>query len=87
MFKLDLGISNTSRDTLFNNFLSSQQKDLESKGITLDLTKVEDTMLLSDYSAWNYRNRAENVELAKNLQLRIRNRIIKERALYVDIEE
>ena len=87
MFKIDLGISHTLRDTYFNNFLLAQQKELESKGFTIDLALIDDIMLLSDYSAWNYRNRNEDVELAKNLQLRIRNRIIKERALYAVTEE
>ncbi len=87
MFKIDLGITHNLRDALFNNFLSSQQNDIESKGITLDLAKVEDVMLLSDYSAWNYRNRNEDAGLSKNLQLRIRNRVTKERALYADVEE
>ena len=87
MFKIDLGISHTVRDAYFNNFLLAQQKELESKGFVLDLTATEDIMLLSDYSAWNYRNRSENVALAKNLQLGIRNRVIKERALYVEPTE
>lgn len=87
MFKIDLGISHIVRDAYFNNFLLAQQKELESKGFVLDLTLTEDIMLLSDYASWNYRNRSENVELAKNLQLRIRNRVIKERALYVEPTE
>lgn len=80
MFKIDLGITHTLRDTFFNNFLSAQQKELESKGISLDLTNTEDIMLLSDYAAWNYKKRNEDIGLSKNLTLRIRNRIVKERA-------
>ena len=87
MFKIDLGISHTLRDTYFNSFLLAQQKELDAKKITLDLTLTEDVMLLSDYAAWNYRNRSEDVGLAKNLQLRIRNRIIKGRAANVVTEE
>jgi len=87
MFKIDLGISHNVRDAYFNNFLLACQKELEEKKIILDLTLIEDIMLLSDYASWNYRNRTENVELAKNLQLRIRNRIMRERALYVEPTE
>jgi len=83
MFKIDLGITHIHRDGLLNNFLIAQQKELESKGITLDLTATEDVMLLSDYGAWNYRNRDKDVSLSKNLQLRIRNRNVKGRAVDV----
>lgn len=80
MLKIDLGINHNLRDGYFNNLLVSQQKEIESKGIVLDLTLTEDIMLLSDYSAWTYRKRTEDVEMAQNLKLRIRNRVIKGRA-------
>lgn len=80
MFKLDLGITHTARDTFFTNFLLAQQKELEAKGFMLDLTTTEDIMLLSDYSVWIYRNRDKDVDVSKNLQLRIRNRVVKERS-------
>lgn len=86
MFKIDLGITHNLRDAFFNNFLLAQQKELEGKKVALDLTKTEDIMLLSDYATWNYRNRDKDVELSKNLSLRIRNRVIKERALYVETD-
>jgi len=80
MLKFDLGITHTARDTFFNNLILSQQKELEAKGFTFDLTLTEDVMLLSDYAAWNYRNRDKDVDISKNLQLRIRNRVVKERS-------
>lgn len=80
MFKMDIGVAHDKRDTYFNKFLESQRKELECKGLKLDDSKTEDVMLLSDYAAWNYRKRNEDVGLSKNLTLRIRNRIIKERA-------
>lgn len=76
LFKIDLGITHDKRDDYFRALLSAAQKELESKGITLHLETVEDQVLLSDYGAWVYRKRQENVPLAKNLQWRIRNRAV-----------
>jgi len=86
MFKIDLGITHNLRDTFFNNFLLAQQKELEGKGFTLDLALTEDIMLLSDYATWNYRKRGEDIGLSKNLILRIRNRVTKERAKDVETD-
>lgn len=80
LLKLDLGIKNTSKDLYYNSLLATAQKELEKKGITLDENSVEDAMLISDYAAWCYRKRTENVPLPVNLQLRIRNRIVSARA-------
>lgn len=80
LFKIDLSINHDMRDELFRSLLISCQKELETKGIEIDLSKVEDQMLLSDYAAWIYRKRNEDVGLSKNLDWRIKNRIIKGRA-------
>ena len=80
LLKLDLGIKNTSKDLYYNSLLATAQKELKRKGIELDENSVEDAMLISDYAAWCYRKRTENVPLPVNLQLRIRNRIVSARA-------
>lgn len=77
MLKIDLGITATARDDYFNNFISASKSELEEKGVVFDLEKTEDIMLLSDYSAWKYRKRQENIPLAENLRLRIINRKVK----------
>lgn len=79
LFKLDLGISHNLRDTYFYATLNSSKSELEKKGIILDLNDIEDQMLLSDYSTWKYRKRTEDVPLSKNLDYRIKNRIVKSR--------
>lgn len=80
LLKMDLGISSNSRDTFFNALLKSNKAELEKKGVTLDVEKnVEDQVLLSDYSAWIYRKRTEDAPLARNLDFRIKNRIVKAR--------
>jgi hypothetical protein len=87
MFKADLGITSTARDVYFTNFILSQKAELEKKGFNLLIeiagetpANIEDVMLLSDYAAWLYRKRTENIPLSQNLQYRIRNRIVKARS-------
>ncbi|HSW76108.1 MAG TPA: hypothetical protein VLG50_03645 [Candidatus Saccharimonadales bacterium] len=79
LLKIDLGISHNLRDAFFIQLLKGSVLEIELKGITLDLNQADDQMLLSDYAAWCYRKRQEDVPLANNIQARIRNRIIKER--------
>ena len=79
LLKLDLGITSNARDEYFNNLLESCKKDLEGKGIVLE-ENADDMQLLSDYSAWAYRKRQEDVPISNNLKHRIRNRIVKVRA-------
>ena len=79
LLKLDLGITHSLRDTLFDQLLISSKKELARKGVTIDETQVDDIMLLSDYAAWTYRKRQEDVPLPQNIQWRIRNRLVKAR--------
>jgi hypothetical protein len=79
LLKLDLGVSHNLRDTYFLQLLQGSVKELEKKGIRLNINAADDSMLLADYAAWIYRKRQEDVPLANNIQHRIRNRIIKER--------
>ena len=80
LFKIDLGITHNLRDAFFNAQIEACKGEIEGKGITLDLTVVEDQILLSDFTAWRYRTRTEDTPLANNLHWRIRNRVTKERA-------
>lgn len=82
LFKTDMGINHTLRDDYFTKFLQAAQKEIEGKGFTLNLDDVEDQVLLSDFAAWKYRKRQEDVGMSRNLQFRIRNRVVKERAKY-----
>lgn len=87
MFKADLGITSTARDSYFTNYIMARQKELSEKGINLLIeaegeipANIDDIMLLTDYSTWWYRHRTEDAPLSRNLQLRIRNRIVKARS-------
>ena len=80
LLKLDLGITHDKRDAYFNALLNSAVLELERKGIALSLTEADDQILLSDYAAWLYRKRQDDVPLAKNLKLRLMNRKVRARA-------
>lgn len=79
LLKIDLGITHNLRDAYFISLLQGAMKEIERRGITIDLDAVDDQMLVTDYAAWAYRKRQEDVSLAPNIQHRLRNRIIKER--------
>lgn len=85
LLKMDLGITHTMRDTYFITLIKSVVKEIKQKGIILNLDNAEDQILLSDYAAWVYRKRQEDLPLAQNIQQRIRNRILKERAMTDDV--
>lgn len=85
LLKIDLGITHNLRDTLFNNLLDSARQEIERTGIVLDFNSVDDQMLVVDYAAWTYRNRGTDIGLSRNLQIRIKNRLIK-KAGTVDAE-
>jgi hypothetical protein len=79
LLKIDLGITHTLRDSFFIQLIKGTIKEIERRGITLELTKADDQMLIVDYATWTYRKRVEDAPLANNIQYRIRNRIIQER--------
>ena len=80
LLKLDLGISTDKRDKYFNAVLKAAVLELKRKGISLDLTNADDQMLLSDYAAWQYRKRQENIPMSENLKWRLMNRKMRIRA-------
>ena len=80
LLKLDLGVSTDKRDEYFNAVLESAVLELKRKGIFVDLTSADDQMLLSDYAAWQYRKRQEDVPISNNLKRRLMNRKMRNRA-------
>lgn len=80
LLKSDLGISHSKRDNYLKKLIENSKYELEAKGIKLDMENVEDMILISDYTAWVYRKRAEDIGMSQNLTFRIRNRVVKARA-------
>jgi hypothetical protein len=80
LLKIDLGILHNKRDAYLIELVKATIKEIERRGITLDLKSADDAILVADYAAWTYRKRQEDIPLANNIQHRLRNRIIKERS-------
>lgn len=74
-----MGITHTLRDAFFIQLINGVIKEVERRGITLDLKSADDQMLIVDYACWTYRKRQEDIPLSNNIQHRLRNRIIEER--------
>ncbi|WP_342546123.1 hypothetical protein [Lysinibacillus sp. FSL K6-4013] len=84
LFKIDLGITHTARDDYFSKLIEGTINEIERKGIKLNCENVDDQMLVADYAAWTYRKRQENIPISRNIQLRLKNRIVRERSVVDD---
>lgn len=78
LFKHDLGIISTAKDDYFESLITACEAELKKK-FTINLSEMEDMMLLSDFSAWRYRNRISGEAMPQNITERIRNRSIRGR--------
>lgn len=79
LLKLDLGVTHTKRDAYFVSLINGVIATIERR-VTINVDEVEDQMLVADYAAWQYRHRQEDLPISKNLQQRLRDRIVKARA-------
>ena len=80
MFKFDLGVSHDLRDNEYRTLLEASKNELERKGVSFDLSKIDDLMLISDYASWSYRKRQEDIPLSNNIKSRINTRLIQKAA-------
>jgi|GEM_PF-980039 len=82
LLKIDLGIRQTATDVYLETLVTSVYEELTKHyGLPLDESISSDLMLISDYSAWRYRSRGQDdSEMPKNIQQRITDRKIMERA-------
>lgn len=83
LFKVAIGVTHDKRDTYFRSKLRADAAELEGRGVHLNLNETEDSVLLADYSEFNYRNRDGEKSIPQNLDIRIRNRKTKGRANHV----
>lgn len=80
LIKQDLGIAHNERDRYFYMLTESIITELKEKGIDTDINAYEDVILIVDIVLWRYRHRTDDVPLAQNIAVRIRDRRIKKRA-------
>ena len=55
LVKARLGISTNVRDAYLISIIESVIKELERKGITLEIDNMNHTMFIVDYSVWRYK--------------------------------
>ncbi len=79
LLKQDLGIVHTKRDVYLTKMLNACYNELNERGVEIYQDNIDDEMLLADFAAWKYRNRDNDVPLANNLMIRIRNKQTKGR--------
>lgn len=80
LLKANIGISSNKRDTYLTALLDSIISELGDKGIHPNAEEgtgdSDYIMLVVDYTSFQYRKRGEE-SMPRNIQYRIRNRIIK----------
>lgn len=85
LIKDKLGIRTVVRDTYLLAIISGIIKELESeKGIILEVGNENHTIFIVDYVTWRYQSRDTDGSLPRNLQFRMHNLIISNKALNVN---
>ena len=81
MLKTDLGISSTSYDARFAQYLQSAQKEIVRVGITFPETlDVEDMQLIVMYASYMWRKRDGNeTGMPRDLQFLLHNRLMSQK--------
>lgn len=79
LVKQDLLIKSNLRDNYLTNIINSCESELANRGIKLNESNIDDTLLLSDYVAWRYRHREDEKGMPEHLRLRIANKKLKGR--------
>lgn len=78
LLKDDLSLVHNLMDEYLTARLEDSMQTLVNYGISLDLETSQDRFLIVDYTAWQYRKRANDTELVmpRNLIFRINSRKI-----------
>lgn len=79
LVKMDISITTDKRDEYLLSCINAALQELKRKKIELT-DDADDIILLSDYVAWQYRHRDSGDAEPKNLMLRLKNRVIRQRA-------
>lgn len=74
ILKADLGIlhDKLDQDALIPRINSAKQ-DIEREGIKLDMEDINHVFIVTDYAAWLYRKRTQDVPFPRSLRFRMNN--------------
>ena len=79
MVKVDLHITTTAYDTRLTQYLTSAKKFIETEGITVDITRMDDAQLVVGYATWIWRKRETGEPFPRWLRWELNNRLFSEK--------
>ncbi len=74
ILKADLGIlhDKLDQDKLIPR-INSAKADIEREGIKINMEDISHVVIVTDYAAWLYRKRTQDVPFPRNLRFRMNN--------------
>ena len=79
MLKVDLGISTTAYDDRLAQYLQSALAAIETEGVTVDTSDIQDVNLAIMYAAWLWRKRDTGEGMPRNIRWILNNRLFSEK--------
>ena len=79
MLKVDLGISTTAYDNRLAQYLQSALAAIETEGVTVDTSDVQDVNLVIMYAAWLWNKRDAGEGMPRNIRWILNNRLFSEK--------
>lgn len=79
MLKVDLGISTTAYDNRLAQYLQSALAAIETEGVTVDTSDIQDVNLAIMYAAWLWRKRDTGEGMPRNIRWILNNRLFSEK--------
>lgn len=80
LLKIDLHLSSNAYDILLNHLIDMAIQAMVNEGITVDLGKISDAMLVMKYASYLFDKRHENVGMPRDLRWQLNNRLFREKA-------
>lgn len=74
LLKADLGILHNKLDQdVLEPRIKSAKEEIEREGIKIDMNNISHVIVVTDYAAWLYRKRTQDVPFPRSLRFRMNN--------------
>lgn len=84
MLKLDIGMVTTAYDARLLAIIDAAKGAIQTEGIVLDPSRVDDMQLVIMYSAWLWRRRDSMDAMPRMLRWALNNRLFSQKASEAD---